>query len=144
MLVSDLCTRKTLVIREEKSAHDSAKLMKQYNVGCLVVVKSLEDHNTPIGIITDRDIVIKAMLNERDPHTITVSEIMSTPALTVAESTSIIDALMKMRYNSIRRVPVVNPKGQLVGILSLDDILDSISKELNEITQIFRKEEPVI
>jgi CBS domain-containing protein len=144
MLVSDLCTRKTIVIREEKSAYDAAKLMKQYNVGCLVVVKSQDDHNIPVGMITDRDIVIKAMLKERDPHTITVREIMSTPALTVAESTSIIDALMKMRYNSIRRVPVVNPKGQLVGILSLDDILDSISKELNEITQIFRKEEPVI
>lgn len=144
MLVSDLCTRKTIVIREEKSAHDAAKLMKQYNVGCLVVVKSLDDHNTPVGIITDRDIVIKAMLKERDPYTITVHEIMSTPALTVTESTSIIDALMKMRYNSIRRVPVVNSKRNLMGILSLDDILDSISKELNEITQIFRKEEPVI
>jgi CBS domain-containing protein len=144
MLVNDLCTRKTIVIRNDKSAQDAAKLMKQYNVGCLVVVKSLDDHNLPIGIITDRDIVIKAMLSEKDIQTITVSEIMSTPALTVAESTSVIDALMKMRYNSIRRVPVVNSKGQLAGILSLDDILDSISKELNEITQIFRKEEPVI
>ncbi|GCC50374.1 CBS domain-containing protein [Chryseotalea sanaruensis] len=146
MNVGKICTRNTVTIREDKTVREAAKLMKEYNVGYLIA--TLEQKNIPIpaGILTDRDIVVKCLFNGYNINEVKVGEIMSTPVLTVSESFSILDTLMKMRlrYNSIRRIPVVDEKGHLTGVLSLDDILDYISKELNEITQIFHREEPLV
>jgi len=144
MNAGELCTRNTVIIQEDKTVKDAAKLMKEYNVGCLIVMREQKISPIPMGIVTDRDIVVKCLVNGHNINDYKVREIMSTPALTVVESVSILDTLMKMRYNSIRRIPVVDEKGHLTGILSLDDILDYISKELNEIIQIFQKEEPVV
>lgn len=144
MDAGELCTRKTVIIGEDKSVKAAAKLMKQYNVGSLVVTKPKDDHNLPIGIITDRDILIHVIAEEKSMEDIKVRAIMKAPVITVQETTTLYDALMKMRYNGIRRVPVVNGHGLLTGILSIDDILENISKELNEITQIFKKEEPAV
>lgn len=143
MEAGEICTRNTVIIRDDKRVKDAAKLMKQYNIGCLVVVRSQKDNNIPIGIVTDRDIVIKAMLNS-NPGELEIKEFMSAPVITVQEHTSIFDTLAKMRYNGIRRVPVVNGKGHLTSILALDDIMDFLLTEISEISQIFKKEEPVV
>ncbi len=144
MDAGELCTRKTVIISEDKSVKTAAMLMKQYNVGSLVVVRPLNNHNIPVGIITDRDIILNVIADNKELESIKVHRIMSAPVITVQESTTLYEALMKMRYSGIRRVPVINEKGLLTGILSVDDILDNISKELNEITQIFKKEEPAV
>lgn len=146
MKSGDICTRSTVIIQDDRQVKDAAKLMKQYNIGSLVVVRSQKDNRMPIipiGIITDRDIVIKAMM-DGNLHELEIKEIMSAPVITVQEHISIFDTLAKMRYNGIRRVPVVNEKGHLAGIITLDDIMDFLLTEISEISQIFKKEEPVL
>lgn len=132
METKELCIRKTVVIKEERSIKEAARLMKQYNVGCLVVVKMENDHDIPVGMLTDRDIVLNAIADDRSLESTKVGSIMSSPAFTVAESLSLNETLEKMHTNGIRRVPIVNAYGHLVGILSLDDILDSISRKLTK------------
>jgi len=144
MDAGEICSRKTVIIREDKFVKDAVKLLKQYNVGSLVVVKSMNNHNVPVGLLTDRDIVIKALPAQNPLDTIPVREIMSTPVITVTETTSIFETLSKMRYSGIRRLPVINEEGFLTGILSLDDIIDSIARELIEVTRVVQKEEPVV
>jgi CBS domain-containing protein len=144
MTAGELCTRSTVVVKEDQTIGEAARLMKQYNVGCVVIIRSQSGHSIPHGILTDRDIVMKAMQNGEPISSAPLGSAMSSPAISVKESTSLFEALRKMHYNGIRRILVVNDAGHLTGILSLDDILYAISNELHEITGIFRKEEPVI
>jgi len=144
MDASELCTRKTVIIQEDKSVKEAARLMKQYNVGCVIVIRPQNSHNIPIGMITDRDLLLAIIDGDKSYKEIPVHTVMKVPVITVHESTTLNDALGKMRFHGIRRVPVVDGAGTLTGILSIDDILGNISRELNEIVKLFRKEEPTV
>ena len=144
MDIKELCVRETVITTEKETAFDAAKLMKQYNVGCLVVVKEGKGGNVPLGLITDRDIAIKVTAEDIPPKDTTIDQVMSRDILTIPESADLYEALKKIRFKGVRRAPVVDKSGFLVGIITFDDILEAISKELNEIVQVFQKEQPVI
>jgi CBS domain-containing protein len=102
----------------------------------------LNDAGEPVGIVTDRDLVVRVMAEGLGPIDTTVGEVMTRRPVAVREDESIESALAIMRRGPFRRLAVVDGAGKLVGLLSLDDILELLSEEFREIGQLIEKETP--
>jgi CBS domain-containing protein len=122
-----------------ESVQAAAERMHARNVGTLVV---LSEQQQPIGVITDRDLTVKVLARGRDAADTTVQQVMSPCPRCVHEEAPIEAALTVMRSGPFRRVPVVDDEGKLVGLLSLDDILDLLAEEFGEIGALVRRTGP--
>jgi CBS domain-containing protein len=141
MNVGELCSRDTVVAYRDTGLVEAARLMREHHVGSLVVVgERLLSDKLPIGMITDRDIVVAAVAKEVDPRTLTVGDVMTGGALVVREQDGIPDALRMMREKGVRRAPVVSDKGALVGILAIDDVLELVAEEMDGFVATLRSE----
>jgi CBS domain-containing protein len=136
MPVGELCNRDVVILRREDTILAAAKLMRQHHVGDVVVVDDSSGFRRPVGIITDRDVVIEIMATELDQKVITVGDIMTGGLVTVKESLGVFEAIQYMRTKAVRRLPVVDEQGALVGILTLDDLLQLLSEELVAIARL--------
>lgn len=139
MSAGKLCTRAVVFAARPETVRAAAQRMLQHNVGTLVVV---DDARRPVGILTDRDIVLRCVAVDLDPATTSVEEIMTAPVRSVAESTATEEALRVMKNVGARRLVVVGERGELAGILSIDDILELLGDEAAAIGALLRKEEP--
>ena len=145
MIISELCQRDVVTVRSSDELFGAAELMREKHVGYLVVVeteKSEQDFR-PIGVLTDRDIVVAVVARGVDPRSLKVGDVMTRQPVTVAESDPLDRVLLEMRRVGVRRVPVVGHRGQLVGILSLDDVIDALSSELQNIASSIRNEQRI-
>ena len=140
MNIGELCNRETIIVQKDENIVEAARLMRRFHVGDLIVVTKNDDSNTPIGIVTDRDIVIEIVANNADPKTVKVVEIMSQELVTGSEEEGIHEIIERMRMHGIRRLPVVDKDGRLSGILSVDDILEFLGEEVDALTGLFYKE----
>ncbi len=143
MTIGELCTRDTFIIGQDDNIVEAAKLMRVFNVGDLIVVNQSSDGNTPVGIVTDRDIVIGAVADSADLQRVMVAEIMSKELVTGSEEDDLYSSITKMRRHGIRRLPVVNKEGYLSGILSVDDILEFLGEEVNALIGLVYKEQHI-
>lgn len=134
MKVGELCTRDTVFVKPEENISMVARLMDEYVVGSVVVIKDRK----PVGIITDRDITIRVVASGKNPNEIKANEVMSGPLKIVKEDESIEDAIQRMRGAAIRRLPVIDGEGFLVGIITLDDLLDFLSEEIESMSRLIR------
>jgi CBS domain-containing protein len=145
MNVGKLCKRDIATIgpRDELSA--AAELMRERHVGYLVVVEPdpADNSQRPVGVLTDRDIVVSVVARQIDPRTLRVGEVMTEKPVVAAESDSMDKALASMRRIGVRRLPIVGGRGQLVGVMSLDDVLDSIAGELGDLAGSIRNEQRI-
>lgn len=139
MSAGRLCSRSVDLAEPGESALVAAQRMHARNVGTLVV---LDAKRTPIGMLTDRDLTLRVLAQGLDPVATTVRQVMSPDPETVSETTPIEDALRVMRRGPCRRVPVVDKQGQLVGLLSLDDILALLTEEFRSIGSLLKQETP--
>ena len=130
MNVYELCQRHVVTVRRHEELATAARMMRERNVGCLVVVEAAGagGGERPIGLLTDRDIVTNAIAGANDLRSILVDDVMNRHPITVWSSSSLDDALLRMRNGKVRRVPVVDDRGRLVGILALDDIFEHLSQ----------------
>jgi predicted transcriptional regulator len=133
MNVAELCNREVIIIEQDATVLEAAKLMRQYHVGDLVVVEKRQGVSFPIGILTDRDIVIELIAGEVDLDAVTVGDVMSYDLLTVSEDEAIADTIKLMRGKGVRRVPVVNKQGGLEGIIAVDDLIDLLAEQMRDI-----------
>ncbi|MEW6521765.1 MAG: CBS domain-containing protein [Thermodesulfobacteriota bacterium] len=131
MTVGEFCNREVVVAERDTSIIEAAKLMRQYHVGDLVVVDRSGGMTMPVGIITDRDIVVEIIAKEVSLDAACAGDVMSYSLITARLTDGIMDTLQKMRARSIRRLPVVNDEGGLEGILAIDDVLELLSEELS-------------
>ena len=136
MNVAELCNREVIIIGQEDTVLEAAKLMRQYHVGDLVVVEKRQGVSFPIGILTDRDIVIELIAGEVDLDAVTVGDVMSYDLLTVSEDEAIADTIKLMRGKGVRRVPVVNKQGGLEGIIAVDDLIDLLAEQMQDIVSL--------
>ena len=139
MSAGRICVREVDLTEADESAQVAAQRMNDRNVGTLVV---RDEEGAPVGIITDRDLAVRVVGRGLDPLTTTVGELMTGCPQTVEEETSLEAALSVMRSGPFRRLPVVDRDGRLVGLLSLDDILDLLTEEFKEIGELLRREGP--
>ncbi|MDH5392490.1 MAG: CBS domain-containing protein [Gammaproteobacteria bacterium] len=141
MLTGEYCKREVTIIGRGDSITKAAKLMREHHVGDVLVVDCKNGERTPVGILTDRDIVIKVLAEDLDLHLITSEDIMSFKLVTVKEDDDLMATIKRMRLYGIRRMPVVNSRGGLVGVLAVDDILDIITEQLIDIDQLIANEQ---
>ena len=141
MSIGRICNRKTVIARAEDTIVEVSKLMRLHHVGDVVVIEPGEGGNVPIGILTDRDLVMEILAQDLSPDAVTVGDIMSEEIVTAREEDGIWDTLQRMRIKGVRRVPVVDARGGLVGILALDDLLELLAGELADLSKIVRREE---
>ncbi len=138
MPVRSICTHTVAVIAPDADVVTAAEKMREAHVGDLVVIEYREGRQIPIGIITDRDIVVGVVAKGVDPTKLTVADVMSAELLTVHEENGIEFALREMRRVGVRRAPVVGTHGELVGVLSIVDALDHFAAALGHIADIIR------
>ena len=121
--VKDLMTKKVLTVDTQKTVFEAAQLMGQKEVGDVIVL----DTEMPIGIVTERDIV-RRVVAKKKPGTTKVSEVMSTPLITISPDASIKEAARTMVNHRIRRLPVLK-EHKLVGILVVSDFARHLGKK---------------
>jgi len=139
MSIGRICQRDVDTIGPEESVVTAAELMRQRTVGCLVVV---EAGRQPVGIITDRDLVLRVVAEDKNAGTTTVAEVMTKFPDLAEEEMPIETALGLMRRRSFRRLPVVDKAGKLSGLVSLDDMLMLLSDEFMQVGDILWSETP--
>jgi CBS domain-containing protein len=141
LLVSNLCQRNVVTAQDCITVKDAAELMRRHHVGCVVITRGTLAK--PVGILTDRDIAIVAVARDFDPITLPVANVMSTQLHTIAATQPAITALKTMRRHGVRRLPVTGEFDELVGIISLDDLLNAYGAELALFAQAMRREREV-
>jgi CBS domain-containing protein len=132
MNAGEICNREVVIARRDTSLTEAAKLMREHHVGSLVVVMDRAKERVPVGILTDRDIVVAAIAKELDVRRLTVGEVMSGGVFVVREQDGLAEVLRAMREHGVRRVPVVTPGGALAGLLTIDDLLELVAEELGD------------
>ena len=140
MNAGELCNREVVVVYRNTPLIEAARLMREHHVGSLVVVADRLSERVPIGILTDRDIVVAVVAKELDPRTLTVGEVMTGELLMIREQDGITDVLRLMREKGVRRVPVLTHSGALAGILTLDDLLELAAEELGDFARTISRE----
>ena len=136
MPVGEICNREVVVAERTTTIVEAARLMRRYHVGDLVVVDEVQGRRVPVGLVTDRDLVVEVIAREQPFASCTVSAIMSATVVCVPETAGVIEAIQLMRSHGVRRVPVVDAGGALVGILAADDLLDLLAEELSALARI--------
>lgn len=140
MQAAELCNRQVVTASRDMSIPDAARLMRDRHVGSLVVTDISEGRTIPVGILTDRDIVIEIISKDISLNEVTVGDIMTYTLLKVTEDENIFEVAQRMRARGVRRVPVISRLGELVGIIAADDILELLSEELSLLARITTRE----
>jgi signal-transduction protein with cAMP-binding, CBS, and nucleotidyltransferase domain len=140
MKTGELCNRTVVTAGRDTTITDAARLMRDHHVGSIVVVDETAASAVPVGILTDRDIVLEIIAKEVSTDDVSVGDIMSYALLKVGEDDSVFEAAQRMRARGVRRVPVTGTGGELVGILALDDILELLSEELSLLAKLTARE----
>jgi len=141
VLAGEYCNRDVAIIGKTDSVIMAARLMREHHVGDVLVVDSHNGEPVPVGILTDRDIVIGILAEEVDIGVAIMADVMSCKLITAQESDDLMATIKRMRVNGIRRLPIVNQRGGLVGVLSVDDILDIIAEQLMDIDRLITREQ---
>jgi signal-transduction protein with cAMP-binding, CBS, and nucleotidyltransferase domain len=130
MLVKDVMSSPVITIKEEAPANRVAELMDKDDLGCIIVTNK---DGQPLGIITERDLVVRVLAKNAKPDSVKANEVMTSPLITIEPDATITDAARRMSRLNIRRLGVVY-KGQITGLLSSKDVL-GVMPELIEIIQ---------
>ena len=140
MAVGEICNRDVVIAEKALSVVEAAQLMRKHHVGDLVVVDDRGGRKHLVGIVTDRDIVVEGVAAGVNPDALKVGDIMGPEVATVRESEGLFEALRSMRDKGVRRMPVVDGTGVLVGILTLDDLLSLLAEEMTELAKLVSHE----
>ncbi|HET9473958.1 MAG TPA: CBS domain-containing protein [Steroidobacteraceae bacterium] len=145
MNVGEVCQRSVVTVRPLDELLSAARVMRNKHVGYLIAVEpGVKDGSfTPVGVLTDRDMVISVMAREADPRTLRVEDVMTRDLVVAREDDQLGAALAQMRRMGVRRLPVVGERGELVGILSLDDVIETLSGQLRDVAGSIHSEQVV-
>ena len=135
MSLERICSKTVVTISPNATVLEAAKLMQSKHIGCLVVI----DESRPIGILTDRDIVLKVVAGEQKPQT-TVKKIMTANPTMVNVNYDLLDAVRLMHNRGVRRLPIVDEHRHLLGIITMDDLLTTFSTEVANLAGAVQKE----
>lgn len=138
MSIGDYSEKPAATVRGDETIRVASQRMKREGLGSLVVVK---DAN-PVGMVTDRDLVLGTLCSRLDPGSVSVAQVASRPLISVEQEAPLRDAAQMMRQHAVRRLPVVDEKDQLVGIVTADDLLSLLAGELSGLAVAVRMQSP--
>lgn len=141
MKLKDVCELEVACCTRDATIAQAARLMRQHHTGDLVVIDDTDGGREPIGILTDRDIVLEVVAQGRDPSRTNVNEIMSSQLVVAAISEDVETVLERMRQHGVRRMPVIDDDGNVFGILTLDDLLRIHADQAAALLSIVTKEQ---
>ena len=136
MRAGDFCNREVVVVGEDDSVTKAAGIMREYHVGDVVIVQTKYGKQVPVGILTDRDITLEIVAGGADPENIRVGDAMTFELTTVADDDDLMHVIEVMRSKGIRRVPVVDADEALIGIVTVDDIVDLLSEIMVDLAHL--------
>jgi CBS domain-containing protein len=142
MQTGKLCRGSAVTVGREDGLIEAAQLMREKHIGYLVVVEFdvADGLARPVGVVTDRDIVVAVVAREADPRTLRVGDVMTQPPVSALESDPVEKSVREMRRMGVRRLPVVGKRGELVGVVSLDDVIEALANELQNVAGSIRNE----
>jgi CBS domain-containing protein len=140
MTAGEYCNREVIITNADTPIVDAAKLMRAHHVGTIMVTQKDNENIIPIGILTDRDIVIEVIAQDVPLDSVLVKDVMSRDIITVTEEVTLLDSLELMKTKGVRRLPVVNQEGSLEGILSADDTIELLSEAMNDLVVLIKQE----
>jgi len=141
MGIVQCCRDQVVAVSLDTPAVDVARIMGEKNVGSVVVISG---DNRPAGILTDRDLAVRVMAQEKNPGEVRAEEVMTRDVITFQDSMGIYEAIRKMTDEGIRRMPVVDNAGKLIGIVTLDDVIRMLGEEMATIAKNIEKQSPPI
>lgn len=130
MSIREICNRNVVCATADATAIEAARLMRQHHIGNVIVVDQLDGPRTPLGVVTDRDLVIEVVAAGVDPDLLKLGDMLTGRLVTVDEATSITETIRTMALHGVRRLPVVDSAGRLAGVISVDDILPQLASPL--------------
>jgi len=131
LTAGDICKRKVIVGYRQTTLVAAAQMMREDHVGAVVVVDEENGSRRVCGLVTDRDIVMSVVATGLHPEPLYLEDIMSDKLVTVGEADSLTDLMRAMRDHGVRRLPVVGANDELMGIVTMDDALRILVRELN-------------
>lgn len=140
MRVREICTLGTVTCHRDASALELAKLMRDRHVGAVIVVDGREGGVVPVGVVTDRDLAIQVMAKELAPASIRAGDLIARDCTAVLDSDIVYEAIWQMRRSAVRRLPVVDSQGHLVGVVAMDDLNRFLAQELNDVARIAERQ----
>lgn len=141
MGVGEYCNREVVVMTPAGTVREAARVMRDEHVGDVVVVDEAGGVRRPVGIVTDRDLVIEVVARDGDPDEITLADLVAGELVCAGESDDLWDTLKNMRDRGVRRVPIAAADGGLVGIITLDDYVDLLAEEMDDLVVLIRREQ---
>lgn len=138
MPVLDIARTGVVTTHRDQSVGNLATVMKEENVGSVLI----EDEGRPVGIVTDRDLVLSVLEPRREPMETSAGDVMTATPVTVAADDGIFAATATMFEHAVRRVPVVDDTGEIAGILTLDDLVVLLADELKDLAGVVEAESP--
>lgn len=136
MSIGEICSREVYIFKAEEPLSNAVAEMMKRHIGAIVVVETEPERVRPVGIVTDRDVIRGQISLKKELSNLTLREVMTGAPLTVTEASGIPEAIERMRARGVRRAPVVNDSGDLVGIVSLDDLLPLVAEELDALARL--------
>ncbi len=141
MSVGEYCNRDVIVVGADESVRDAARLMREHHVGDVVIVEEREGQRMPLGILTDRDLAIEVLAAGGDAERLRVDDVMSGDLLTAQEEDDTMVTLQRMRNGGVRRMPVVNRNGGLIGIITVDDFINVFAEQMEDLVRLVSREQ---
>jgi CBS domain-containing protein len=141
MTLKTICNREVVIAGKSETIPEAARLMREYHTGDVVIVEERDGLRFPVGIVTDRDIVIELVAKEVDLNSLTVGDVMCGEITLAKENDDVDETIKVMRQKGIRRMPVVDNAGVLIGIITLDDLIDLIAEQLKDLAELITKQQ---
>lgn len=141
MPIGEICIREVIICNRATKVVEAAQLMRRYHVGDLVIVDDSVGKRVPVGLITDRDIVTSVVALKLDPAKVAAGDLISRQVIVAREDWGVFETIEHMRANGIRRVPVVDQQGALVGIVAVDDLIELLADELEKVSKLISREQ---
>ena len=140
MRIGDLCTREAYCVSSDAPLLEAVREMHRRHVGAVVVVGRGAAAGRPVGIVTDRDVVRTEMSRRADVFSLTTGEAMTSNPLVLEESCSLAQGINRLRHRGVRRAPVIDARGKLIGLISLDDVLPAVAESLTELAKLIGRQ----
>ena len=140
MKAGEFCNRDVVFIEKGASVAEAARLMREHHMGSIVVVDETKGARRPIGMLTDRDIVIEFVTQDVAPEDVEAGDAVGAEVVTVSVDTALYETIELMLQHGVRRVPVVDKDGALVGLFASDDALELLTEQLQQLAWLVSKQ----
>jgi len=140
MSIGEICNREVVFCCKGETTQEAAELMRRHHVGCLVVVDESREHPRPLGVVTDRDLVVEIRAGKVSPETVLVGDVMSDDLATAREDEGIWEVVRRMRAKGVRRLPILDEEGAVIGIVTMDDMMEFLADEFCGLVKLLARE----